>query len=80
MRKIPTPHFKEHYTKIDIPLVVISFFSVKTRMLKSLAKLSNIRFHEKLLPVNMKLLLTAKITPGLNTCTCHARAAQFSAC
>ena len=37
-------------------------------------------FHGKLLPVNMKLLLTAKITPGLKTCTGHARAAQFSAC
>ena len=37
-------------------------------------------FHEEILPVNMELLLTTKITPGLNTCTCHARAAQFSAC
>ena len=37
-------------------------------------------FHKKILPVNMELLLTAKTTPGLNTCTCGARAAQFSAC
>ena len=37
-------------------------------------------FHENILPVNMELLLTAKITPSLNTCTCGARAAQFSAC
>ena len=35
---------------------------------------------KKILPVNMELLLTAKINPGHNTCTCRARAAQFSAC
>ena len=37
-------------------------------------------FYEKILPVNKELLLIAKITPGLNTCRCRARAAQFSAC
>ena len=37
-------------------------------------------FYEKILPVNKELLLIAKITPGLNTCRCLARAAQFSAC
>ena len=36
-------------------------------------------FHEEILPVNMELLLTAKTTPGLNTCTCPAISAQFSA-
>ena len=43
------------------------------------AVMSCVIFHE-ILPVNMELLLMAKITPDLNICTCRARAAQFSAC
>ena len=42
--------------------------------------MSCVIFHEEILPVNMELLLMAKITPSLNTCKCRARAAQFSAC
>ena len=44
------------------------------------AVMSSLIFHVEILPVNMELLLMAKITPGLNTGTCHARAEQFSAC
>ena len=29
--------------------------------------ISRLIFHEKILPINMELLLTAKITAGLNT-------------